>query len=81
MPGAKPYDLKEGSIMVCDMLQGWTVRTRAEDEEISRNDPWGPRRYRQWEVLSEEFRRAGQSEDGVQLQNERIEARRKVLLL
>ncbi|OQD59921.1 hypothetical protein PENPOL_c048G06091 [Penicillium polonicum] len=40
------------------MLQGWTVRTRAEDEEISRNDPWGPRRYRQWEVLGEEFRRA-----------------------
>ncbi|KAJ5193359.1 Carboxylesterase type B [Penicillium cf. viridicatum] len=81
MPGAKPYDLEEGSIMVCDMLQGWTVRMRAEDEEISRDDPWGPRRYRQWEVLSGEFKRAGQTEDGVGLHNERIEAARIALLV
>ncbi|CAI7611574.1 unnamed protein product [Penicillium glandicola] len=47
MPGARPYDLEEGSIMIYDVLRGWTVRTRAENEVISQNDPWGPRRYHQ----------------------------------
>lgn len=81
MPGAKPYDLEEGSIMICDMLKGWTVRTKAEDEVISQQDPWGPRRYRQWEVLSEEFKRAGRTEDGARSENERIEAARNGLLV
>lgn len=67
MPGAKPYDLEERSFMVCDMLQGWNVRSRAEDEEIIRNGPWGPRRYRHWEVLSDELRGALHSADGVEL--------------
>ncbi|KAJ5857973.1 hypothetical protein N7455_008867 [Penicillium solitum] len=67
MPGAKPYDLEERSFMVCDMLQGWNVRSRAEDEEIIRDGPWGPRRYRHWEVLSDELRGALHSADGVEL--------------
>ncbi|KAL2826701.1 Alpha/Beta hydrolase protein [Aspergillus cavernicola] len=79
---AKPYDLETGSIMVCDMLQGWTVRTRAEDEEISQQDPWGPRRYRQWEILNEELKRAGRTDQGgTGSDNEKIEATRNQLLV
>ncbi|KAJ5371768.1 Carboxylesterase type B [Penicillium concentricum] len=80
MPGAKPYDIEEGSIMICDMLHGWTVRTRAEDEAISQQDPWGPRRYRQWEVLNEELKRAGYAKDGTASENERIQATRNRLM-
>jgi carboxylesterase type B len=81
MPGAKPYDLEKGSILTCDMLQGWTVRTRAEDEVISQQDPWGPRRYLQWEVLNEELKRAGRAKDGAGSENEKIEATRNGLLV
>jgi carboxylesterase type B len=81
MPGAKPYDLEEESIMICDMLHGWTVRTRAEDEAISQQDPWGPRRYRQWEVLNEELKRAGRVKHGAGSENEKIEATRNELLV
>ncbi|CAP79892.1 Para-nitrobenzyl esterase [Penicillium chrysogenum] len=81
MPGAKPYDLEEESIMVCDMLHGWTVRTRAEDEAISQQDPWGPRRYRQWEVLNEQLKRAGRVKHGAGSENEKIEATRNELLV
>ncbi|CAI7590855.1 unnamed protein product [Penicillium glandicola] len=81
MPGARPYDLEEGSIMICDMLQGWTVRTRAEDEVISQNDPWGPRRYHQWEVLNEELKKAGWINSGSGSDNESIEAKRNALLI
>ncbi|OQE77540.1 hypothetical protein PENNAL_c0060G03466 [Penicillium nalgiovense] len=81
MPRAKPYDLEEGSIMTCDMLHGWAVRTRAEDEVISQQDPWGPRRYRQWEVLNEELKRAGRAKDGAGSEIEKIEATRNGLLV
>ncbi|KAL4983722.1 Alpha/Beta hydrolase protein [Aspergillus falconensis] len=74
MPDAKPYDLESGSIMICDMLHGWTVRTRAEDEASSQQDLWGPRRYRQWEILNEELTRASS-------ENEKIEATRNQLLV
>ncbi|OQE36801.1 hypothetical protein PENCOP_c011G07625 [Penicillium coprophilum] len=80
MPGAKPYDLEEGSIMICDMLHGWTVRTRAEDEAISQQDPWGPRRYRQWEILNEELKRAGCAKEGAGSENERIQMTRNRLM-
>lgn len=81
MPGAKPYDLKRGSIMICDILQGWAVRTRAEDEAISQHDPWGPRRYRQWEVLNEEMKKAGRAKDGAGSDNEKIQAMRNKLIV
>ncbi|KAJ5153769.1 Carboxylesterase type B [Penicillium coprophilum] len=80
MPDAKPYDLEEGSIMICDMLHGWTVRTRAEDEAISQQDPWGPRRYRQWEILNEELKRAGCAKEEAGSENERIQMTRNRLM-
>lgn len=43
----------EGKIGVCDDLRGWTVRTRAEDEITSMDDPWGDRRYGGLETLRE----------------------------
>ena len=81
MPGAKTYDLEEGSIMTCDMSHGWAVRTRAEDELISQQDPWGPRRYRQWEVLNEELKSAGRAKEGPGSEDEKIEATRNGLLV
>ncbi|KAL5360622.1 Alpha/Beta hydrolase protein [Aspergillus floccosus] len=82
MPDAKPYDPETGSIMVCDMLHGWSVRTRAEDEEISQHDPWGPRRYRQWEIMNEELKRAGPAKDGAASDDEKIgEARNQLIRL
>ncbi|KAL2861225.1 Alpha/Beta hydrolase protein [Aspergillus lucknowensis] len=85
LPGARPYDLPVpgrgdgGSIMVCDMLRGWTVRTRAEDEVISREDLWGERRYQGWEVLNEEIKRVGRAAAGGGEEKERIEATRDQL--
>ncbi|KAL5338163.1 Alpha/Beta hydrolase protein [Aspergillus crustosus] len=81
LPDAKPYDLETGSIMICDMAHGWSVRTRAEDEEISLLDPWGPRRYRQWEILGEELKRVGLSRVGNGSGGEKIEATRNQLLV
>lgn len=80
MPDAKPYDLENGSIMICDMLQGWSVRTRAGDETISQNDPWGPRRYQQWEIWDEELKRAAERKAGDGSDNEKIEAMRNELI-
>jgi carboxylesterase type B len=81
MSAAKPYDLEQGNIMICDMLQGWSVRTRAEDEVISQNDPWGPRRYHQWEIVNEELKRAGQLQSLTGSYNEKVEAIRNQLIL
>ncbi|KAJ5689396.1 Carboxylesterase type B [Penicillium macrosclerotiorum] len=81
MPDAKPYDLEEGSIMICDMLQGWTVRTRAQDEVVSQSDPWGPRRYSQWEVMNEELKRAGRTKNASGSDNENMDTVRNQLLL
>lgn len=80
MPDAKPYDLGTGSIMICDMQHGWSVRTRAEDEEISQLDPWGPRRYRQWEIMNEALKRAGQAKEGPASEDERIGKSRNQLI-
>ncbi|KAL4866196.1 Alpha/Beta hydrolase protein [Aspergillus spectabilis] len=80
MPGAKPYDVETGSIMICDMLHGWSVRTRAEDEESSQYDLWGPRRYRQWEILNEALKGAGRSKGGANSDDIKIEATRNLLL-
>lgn len=58
------YDLQEVRIAVCDELRGWQVRSRIEDEETSRSDPWGPRRYAMWELLAEEYFRQARSVSG-----------------
>lgn len=49
------YNLDEGRIAVCDDLRGWRARSRIEDEETSKSDPWGPRRYENWELLAEAY--------------------------
>ncbi|VUC23416.1 unnamed protein product [Clonostachys rosea] len=42
----------ETKIAICDDLSGWSVRTIEEDEEMSKKDPWGERRYPAWRVMS-----------------------------
>ncbi|MCJ1386196.1 hypothetical protein MMC17_009322 [Xylographa soralifera] len=74
-PWPQEYDAREGNIAVCDDLRGWQVRTRKEDEEITKTDPWGPRRYKGWETISEAFGRIGKS-DGEGKEAEKIEAAR-----
>ncbi|KAL4864164.1 Alpha/Beta hydrolase protein [Aspergillus spectabilis] len=81
LPDAKPFDLETRSIMICDMLHGWSVRTRAEDEVISQEDPWGPRRYRQWEILNDELTRAGRVKEELGSDNAKTEATRYRLLV
>jgi carboxylesterase type B len=73
------YDPKDKKIAICDDLRGWQVRTRAEDEEISKDDPWGPRRYKQYEILREELRKAGKGHHATEADAEA--ARNKLLLM
>jgi carboxylesterase type B len=42
----------EARIAICDDLSGWSVRTIKEDEELSKKDPWGERRYAAWRAIS-----------------------------
>lgn len=42
-------------IAVADSREGWVVRSRRKDEDLSQLAEGGPRRYRQWEVLEEIF--------------------------
>ncbi|CAH0020338.1 unnamed protein product [Clonostachys rhizophaga] len=42
----------EAKIAICDDLSGWSVRTVKEDEELSKKDPWGERRYAAWREIS-----------------------------
>jgi carboxylesterase type B len=44
-------DASEAKIAIADDLHGWTTRTLSEDEEVSKNDPWGGRRYAGWRAL------------------------------
>jgi len=58
------YKPVEEKIMICDVNAGWQVRTRAEDEAASQDDPWGERRYRPWEMLREEIIEAATRTEG-----------------
>jgi carboxylesterase type B len=58
--GQEPWDkyivsnekqIGEAKIAICDDLAGWTVRLIREDEEVSKLDPWGERRYAGWDAL------------------------------
>jgi carboxylesterase type B len=73
------YDAEHGRIAVCDELRGWQVRTREEDEKISKDDPWGPRRYKQWELLHEVSVEAGERE-GPGSKSERADKARRMLI-
>ena len=58
-------DASGAKIAIADDIHGWTTRTLAEDEEISKSDPWGERRYAAWRALERatESLRAGASDD------------------
>jgi carboxylesterase type B len=45
----------EAKIAIADDLVGWTTRTVDEDERVSRNDPWGSRRYAGWRAFEAAF--------------------------
>ncbi|KAF3903080.1 Cholinesterase [Orbilia brochopaga] len=49
-------------IAICDDVNGWHVRTRQEDIEQSKDEQWGPRRYKGWELIREAMKRV--YEDG-----------------
>ncbi|KAF7558986.1 hypothetical protein G7046_g5167 [Stylonectria norvegica] len=62
--GQEPWDsyripengqVADAKISICDDLRGWTVRTLEEDEMISKNDTWGPRRYGGWKAFNKAF--------------------------
>ncbi|KAK6346786.1 hypothetical protein TWF696_006895 [Orbilia brochopaga] len=44
-------------IAICDDVNGWHVRTRQEDIERSRDEQWGERRYRGWELIRDAMER------------------------
>lgn len=48
-------DVGDARLAICDDLHGWTVRTLREDEEVSKNDPWGERRYAGWRAMAAAF--------------------------
>jgi hypothetical protein len=50
--GAVPGDAKNS---IGDDLVGWTVRKLREDEEVSKNDPCGERRYAGWRTMLAAF--------------------------
>lgn len=47
--------IEDTQIAICDDLRGWTVRTTKEDDQISRDDPWGERRYHGWKAFGTAF--------------------------
>ncbi|KAF3904884.1 Cholinesterase [Dactylellina cionopaga] len=50
------YKKEDGyKIEICDDINGWHTRTREEDMEKSQDEPWGERRYKQWDMLKEAF--------------------------
>ncbi|KAK6512871.1 hypothetical protein TWF506_009035 [Arthrobotrys conoides] len=42
-------------IQICDDINGWHSRTREEDAERSKDEQWGERRYKQWDLITEGF--------------------------
>jgi len=74
------YEPLEQRIMICDVNSGWQVRTRAEDEKASREDPWGERRYRPWEILRQEIVGAATKIDGAETVGEKCDMLRNRLV-
>jgi hypothetical protein len=62
--GLEPWDEfrvgdgEEEKIAVADNREGWVVRTRADDDRISRADECGKRRYAEWEILQDALAQA-----------------------
>ncbi|KAJ6256958.1 Cholinesterase [Drechslerella dactyloides] len=68
-------------IAICDDVNGWHVRTREEDIERSRGEPWGERRYRGWELIRTAMTRvdAESGEEGVHAVRRRLWDRRALV--
>ncbi|KAK6336773.1 hypothetical protein TWF718_009562 [Orbilia javanica] len=50
------YNEKTGyRIQICDDVNGWHSRTREEDVARSKDEQWGERRYKQWELITKGF--------------------------
>jgi len=47
------HESRWGRLAIADARLGWIVRDRGEDEERSKEDEWGERRYKQWEYIAE----------------------------
>jgi hypothetical protein len=54
------YTWVDETIAVADSREGWVVRSRAKDLEVSAYDEGGQRRYQKWEALDEVFRSLGE---------------------
>ncbi|KAF5564206.1 carboxylesterase type B [Fusarium phyllophilum] len=53
------YTWVDEAVAVADFREGWVVRSRVKDLEVSAYDDGGQRRYEKWEALDEVFRPLG----------------------
>ena len=87
--GQEPWDpyviprnghITDAKIAICDDLRGWTVRTLKEDEIVSKNDPWGERRYAGWKAFADAFNSLKTEGDDRASHNDKVNlARLKIL--
>ncbi|KAF4428934.1 Carboxylesterase type B [Fusarium acutatum] len=54
------YTWVHEAVAVADSREGWVVRSRVKDLEVSAYDEGGQRRYGKWEALDEVFRSLGE---------------------
>ncbi|KLO86327.1 Uncharacterized protein LW93_11101 [Fusarium fujikuroi] len=54
------YTWVDETVAVADSREGWVVRSRVKDLEVSVYDEGGQRRYEKWEALDELFQSLGQ---------------------
>jgi carboxylesterase type B len=59
----KGGDMSKSRIAICDDLAGWTTRSVREDEELSKGDPWGERRYDGWRAFVTAFDALAEDEE------------------
>ena len=87
--GNEPWDpyvsgsnmkIDDARIAICDDIRGWTVRTVKEDEEISRNDPWGERRYLAWETFDAAFNALKSNDESLDVWDNKVNVARLKLL-
>ncbi|KAG5795627.1 hypothetical protein H9Q69_005306 [Fusarium xylarioides] len=53
------YTWVDETVAVADSREGWVMRSRVKDLEVSAYDEGGQRRYEKWEALDEVFRSLG----------------------
>lgn len=76
----QPGNDNDSLIAVCDDLRGWTVRTVEEDERVSRDDPWGERRYHAWRALEATFGALKSDQESLGAFNDKVTAVKLKLL-